>query len=226
MLNRWVRYFPILRELEDGGSAGLILEVGSGSLGLGEFLPAPFVGCDLLFDGPTRSPNLLPVCASGAALPFPDGAFDTVLCLDTLEHVERRHRLAVLREAVRVARSIVIVGAPMGERALKADQALSGFYRRMQRPVPLWLEEHMTLQDEFPTRGEMMNVIGAIGARFDVREGESARFHFVLSVLEALPGIRSLLALLSRSPWNSIIVPLLKPFNRSGTYRTYFIVRK
>lgn len=43
-------------------------------------------------------------------LPFPDGAFDVVVALDCLEHVERLHE--ALRELIRVSRSATVIGLP------------------------------------------------------------------------------------------------------------------
>lgn len=43
-------------------------------------------------------------------LPFPDGAFDVVVALDCLEHVERLH--AALHELIRVSRGATVVALP------------------------------------------------------------------------------------------------------------------
>jgi len=226
MLNRWVRYFPIMHELREAAGKGSILEVGSGSMGLGEFLPTPFTGCDIVFDPQTMSPYLTPVRVSATGLPFADESFDTVLCLDTLEHIQRHSRPAVLSEAVRVAKRVVVIGAPMGDRALKADVKLARFYERLGNPIPLWLEEHLNLKDEFPTRSEIETILAGLRKPFEVRKGESALFHLLLSVLEATPIARNITAAFSRTPWNVAIAPILHWMNRSGTYRTYFIVKK
>jgi len=65
------------------------------------------------------------VQADGAWLPFADGSFDLVACLDTLEHVQPNARPLVVAELRRVARLAVVVavpvadwGAPLAERAL------------------------------------------------------------------------------------------------------------
>jgi len=43
-------------------------------------------------------------------LPFPDSSFDTVMCLDVLEHVDQPH--ALFRELFRVSRQCVLVSLP------------------------------------------------------------------------------------------------------------------
>ena len=73
MLNRAARFFPILRELRPKlPTGGSLLELGSGSLGLGEFWRGTFVGCDVTFLArPVK--DMRAVRASGHQLPFGDG---------------------------------------------------------------------------------------------------------------------------------------------------------
>ncbi len=59
------------------------------------------------------APGVMAVAADGAALPFADGAFDTVLCAEVLEHVAPEETLQRLcREICRVAAREVIIGVP------------------------------------------------------------------------------------------------------------------
>ncbi len=46
----------------------------------------------------------------GTSIPFPDGAFDTVMALEVLEHIP--HWETVLQEMLRVARRCVLVSVP------------------------------------------------------------------------------------------------------------------
>jgi ubiquinone/menaquinone biosynthesis C-methylase UbiE len=59
------------------------------------------------------APGVMAVAANGAALPFADGVFDTVLCAEVLEHVAPKETLRRLcREICRVAAREVIIGVP------------------------------------------------------------------------------------------------------------------
>ena len=59
------------------------------------------------------APGVMAVAANGAALPFADGVFDTVLCAEVLEHVAPQETLRKLcREICRVAAREVIIGVP------------------------------------------------------------------------------------------------------------------
>src|ERR1700742_745592 len=79
LLNRASRFFPILQALQSVlKTGGTLLEVGSGSLGIGEYWHGPFVGCDLSFASrPVR--NMQAVRCVGQQLPFRSGSFDAVV---------------------------------------------------------------------------------------------------------------------------------------------------
>lgn len=143
LLNRAARFFPILRELNCRLPTGAaVLEVGSGSLGLGEFWTDTFVGCDLTFPSrPVR--NMRAVQCSGHQLPFKDGAFDAVVISDVMEHVPPGQRKHVVAEVLRVARNVVVFGYPCGRDAFEIDRKLYRDYQRRNLPAPVWLEEHM-----------------------------------------------------------------------------------
>lgn len=51
----------------------------------------------------------------GRDLPFSDGQFDVVSCIDTLEHVAPEDRLQVVSEIGRVAKRLMIIAAPIDE---------------------------------------------------------------------------------------------------------------
>src|SRR6202030_3324256 len=127
-----VRYLPIIRLLRhEVPSEPSVLEIGSGPYGMGEYHPRHFVGCDLSFSEPPRRP-MIPVVASALQLPFCDSSFDAVIASDVLEHVPPGGRQTVVREALRVARKVVLIGFPCGQRAYALDQRLWAHYREIK----------------------------------------------------------------------------------------------
>src|SRR6476659_4844077 len=102
MLNWLTRYTPAaLAVLDDVGS---ILDVGCGPHGLACIAPeVPFVGADVAFERAPAPPIVAVTLRPGPLLPFPDDPFDTVLCLDVLEHIARPERAPFLHELARVA---------------------------------------------------------------------------------------------------------------------------
>lgn len=173
MLNRAARYFPLLEELHAESGAGIrILEIGSGSIGLGQFYKGSFVGCDVTFSTKPRMP-LVPVVASAAALPFSSQSFAIVISSDVMEHVPPQDRPKLISEALRVARNKAIFCFPCGEQALALDRALVDEYRTRGMDPPLWLQEHM--QYPFPD-GDLFQVVPA-GWKIRSEANESLKFH-------------------------------------------------
>jgi hypothetical protein len=174
LLNRAARFFPILRELRSQiGNDAALLEVGSGSSGVGEFWSGTFVGCDVTF--PSRPlKNMRAVRCSGHQLPFKDGAFDAVVVSDVLEHVPPRQRRQVVDEAMRVSRNLVVFGYPCGTAAFELDKKLYYDYRRRNLPPPVWLEEHML--HPFPDENLLAKL--PAGWKSRVVPNEHLQFHY------------------------------------------------
>jgi Methyltransferase domain len=222
MLNWAARYYPILKVLrQDGARVGNLLEIGSGSVGIGKFYRAPFVGCDLTFLFPPRAP-MLPVVATATNLPFGDKSFEAVIVSDVLEHVPPEQRGAVIREALRVARRVAVFAFPCGPEAFKYDQKLAETYDREQQDRPVWLQEHM--QHPFPTEQLFEDLhrqwkITTFGnENLDVhywimRKEMHQLWNYVFAVLlAALPGIvEYILRRTDREPYYRRIVVVRRP---------------
>ena len=222
MLNWAARYFPILRALKAQFSeSDSLLEIGSGSAGIGQFHAIPFVGCDINFPWPPQAP-MRPVVASATNLPFSDQSFDAVVASDVLEHVPPENRMIVIREALRVARKIAIFGFPSGSQAFEFDVKLAEVYDRGGIDKPEWLEEHMRYQP-FPTKQLFEGLQNEwLVSSF---ENENAVFHNWVMRQEmhrlGLYGFRVLLALLPR-----LMERLLRYADREPFYRQIVVVKR
>ena len=143
-----LRYQPIADALADRPAGLRILDVGCGSKGgVTSYVPRPAFGVDVTFDRERLQdhPQLTPVAASGAALPFASGSLDVVLCMDTLEHLTPADRRAVVTEMARVVApgGLLIVGAPCGDAARAAEEEIARAFARQTGRVHPKLGEHL-----------------------------------------------------------------------------------
>jgi hypothetical protein len=154
MLNWLARYAPAGAEILDaeGRPAGSLLDVGCGPHGFACAHPGvPFVGLDVEFPVKVAS-SMTAIQAPAGPLPFQDGAFHTVLSLDTLEHVPRPDRAGFVAELARVAAHRVLLACPTAE-AAGIDTAVRNRFTAMGVGVPSWLSEHQ--EYGLPTREEI-----------------------------------------------------------------------
>ena len=126
-------------EIADGWPRGRVLEVGAGS---GAFalrlqkLGFEVEACDL-FAGQFRVPDI-PFCVAdiSSALPYHDGSFDLVTCLETIEHLEDQFTFA--RECVRVLRPggrLLITTPNILSLASRWQYFWTGFFPLAPRPM-------------------------------------------------------------------------------------------
>ena len=222
MLNWAARYYPIVRILKTHGlfHDGSLLEIGSGSVGIGRFRKVPFVGCDITFPLPPEWP-MTPVTASAAQLPMKDNEFDVVVASDVLEHVPPEFREAVVNESLRVARKLVIFGFPCGQLAWQSDQALFKAYLHAKRAPPEWLAEHMDAP--FPGPEILQQVDG-----WEVQQtgNENIRFHSWLMEREMMSGrfVRASSIAMRMTPL--LLEALLRQADRSPCYRQIFVLSR
>src|SRR5687768_5703523 len=95
MLSRLLRYAPVAADLDPAVG---VLDVGSGRLGLScVFDGARFAGQDASFPGPVAA-AMFGVRASTQRFPWADGAFDTVVCVDSIERLGAGERDAFVAE--------------------------------------------------------------------------------------------------------------------------------
>jgi hypothetical protein len=223
LLNRAARYFPILREIRklpvvENGCR--VLEVGSGPIGLGEFWPHRFVGCDVSFPELPHAPMIAVIC-SGARLPFADHSFDVVVVSDVMEHIPPDGRLIVVAEALRVSRAMAVFGYPCGPSAQASDQRLREQYLYRKMAPPIWLDEHMMYP--FPEA----QLFSELPAGWKIRSvpNESLGFHSRIMRLEMYEPLNYLFrAGLVVAP--RLIGKLLRRADRAPSYRMIFVLSR
>ncbi len=139
----YLRYAPIVDYIKKLKLAHpKILEVGSGSLGIGPYLNQSFVGVDVDFSGPPWA-DMIKITTTGKSLPFQNKSFDIVISTDTLEHIPPLSRRQFISELARVAKAHLILAFPTGKLAAQQDQELDQLYRRkFGQPFP-FLTEHL-----------------------------------------------------------------------------------
>lgn len=221
MLNWAARYYPIIRILKAHGlsGSGSLLEIGSGSIGIGRFRKVSFVGCDISFPSEPMRP-MTPIIASAAQLPFDDNEFDVAVASDVLEHIPPHLRKTVIGECLRVARKLVIFGFPCGHVAWESDRSLLATYVQSKMKPPNWLTEHMDAPFPEP---ELFDVVDG----WEVKRlgNESIGFHTWMMRREMSPSFVVLSSIAMR------IVPfllevLLHKADRDPYYRQIFALHK
>lgn len=246
MFNQLLRYYPVIKII-DAISPNKILEVGSGSQGLGQYIHKRFVGVDANFEDylnvpQSISPNLQAVRANGSYLPFQNNTFDLVICIDTLEHVPMCSRERLIVELVRVARGKIFLSFPSGDRALAVDERLHEFYKREKIEVPGWLIEH--LHYEYPTFEYIQDILKRNLLRFQTIKNENTYLHYLIMRTE-IGKLGKILTLISKVIARSFsynangkiftmvhyflkasIIFILQFFTFKNSYRTIFIIEK
>ncbi len=135
---------------------GRLLDVGCGQRPYAAWLPAieQYVGIDITPQSGT--PN---ICGLAFALPFGDHSFDTVLCTQTLEHVEEP-QLAIA-EMARVLRpsGFLILSAPQ---TWRLHEQPYDFYRYTRYGLRYMLEQSGLEMIEITPQGGMWATVGQI----------------------------------------------------------------
>lgn len=220
-----VRYVPAARRIRaaDPDRRWTVLDIGSGATGIAPFLPGwRHVGVDRTRpDGPAPA---VPFCqASALSLPFADGSWDAVTCIDVLEHLAPEDRARAVQEAVRVARRLVIIACPCGDRARAADEAMSRAYLGTGQEPPPWLVEH--LRHPHPDAATLERIVRAEAGK---REAVSYEVSFNESL--GLQRIHRFLGRTSRVGYKVFsllctgLLPLLThPLGNEGAYRCFIV---
>jgi SAM-dependent methyltransferase len=159
MLNWLARYAPAVAALEEAGPLGSVLDVGCGRHGLACVRPdQPFVGLEINFTG-DPAPTMVAYEAEPGPLPFADASFDTVICLDALEHVPPDDRASFVAELARVTAGRLLLACPT-DAAQPLDDLMRRHYAERGAPEPSWLGEHA--ECGLPAAAEIEALVGAL----------------------------------------------------------------
>lgn len=189
-----MRYMPIARLLEqEWRGKEKILEVGSGPKGIKVYFPDKVViAVDVHFerrDGLTPS-GFFPVRARAESLPFRDGAFPFVVCVDVLEHIRPETREEAIRELVRVASKKVYLAFPVRETYDPWERRLSQVYMLCRKDVPGWMREH--IENGLPEEKVVTKFLSDNGVISEVVPNENNALHFAIMLVDEFiwPGNR------------------------------------
>lgn len=143
------RYLPIVRR--HGVAAwhdARVLEIGANANGIARFTAARAVAIDIaaghLREARVSQP-ILPAVADLRTLPFREGAFDRIVCVDVFEHISPEVREEAIREMRRVLApsGILVIAFPTGDGAARAEAQVRNAYARFTGGRLRWLEEHV-----------------------------------------------------------------------------------
>jgi SAM-dependent methyltransferase len=161
VLNWLGRYAAVIDHVvdADGRARTSVLDVGCGPHGLACAVDGvPFVGVDVEFPQQV-APTMVGIRCRPEGLPFRDGAFGVVLCLDVLEHAPPADRAGFVRELARVAAERVIIACPSSE-AQNIDDLLVSTFQSAGTALPPWLTEHY--ECGLPTPAEIAMACAAV----------------------------------------------------------------
>jgi len=236
MLNQFIRYIHPTRFIVENRLEN-ILEVGSGTKGIGPYIRKRFVGLDSDFRDYTGEKiplhrQMIPIRALAWQLPFREETFDCVLCLDTLEHVEESRRSLVVSELIRVSKRHVILGFPSGAKAFECDKKLYKYYERKRKKIPIWLEEH--IRNGFPPQSAIYDIVLKKGIKCISTQNDNITFHYVIAILEQIkymsiiPYLIYIISLFSLRHIRSTVLmgKIISILDRGEHYREILYIRK
>ena len=199
-INRWLGGYRALEQHLDGLSdlterlSPRVLDVGTGDaatlLRLRRWAPDGwrFVGIDLhpqmcaLARERTRGTDGVEVLrADGLRLPFPEDAFDAVVCTLTLHHFDAEGAVALVREMARVARWRVVVN--------DLERCLPHYLGALLLARTVWRRSPITRHDGplSVRRSFTPEELRAVGRGADLREARVTRHPVFRLVLEGRP---------------------------------------
>jgi SAM-dependent methyltransferase len=229
-----MRYWMVIQMFRDRFRPDVkILEVGSGSGGITEFLEYPVTGVDTAFERTAEraTPYLDPVVGSATDLPFEDASYDIVLTCEMLEHLSPADREPAIREMLRVTRpgGRFIATFPADATAGRLDSWLNHAYNRRHGKDHPWAVEH--LQEGVPSTDQVRELVTRVvdgSGTVEIRKHAWAPVwklqQFLFSVEWGYPWTRA--AGIHTKPTAKLLFRLLRSLNFGDCYRTVVVVSR
>lgn len=220
-----LRYLPIVSLLKEKKlENSKILEVGSGSLGIVPYLKKPIDGVDLDFSGP-QTPLLNKIKGSSLDLPFRKNSYDVVICVDTLEHIEKNQREKAITEVLRVAKRLGIITVPVGNLSELQDKKLEIYYRKVFNQKNNFLSEHV--KNGLPQTDEILVILDRVLVKLEKKAKITSYPLLNLKVREVLmktwiSNNRYIFYLYLKG--YLLLLPILRLANWGNCYRRMFVV--
>jgi hypothetical protein len=182
MLNWKIRYARLIdrnRELLD--PANSVLEIGSGQHGIATYLKRPVTGIEPI-PAASQCEWLTLLQGDARSLPFADGQFGYVVCVDVLEHVPPQDRAQVISEMLRVAGKRLILSCPIRQHGEIGEAQLAAWFDARHGGRPDWLAEHLT--NGLPGLDELVSIFAGCGNTFELFGNEGMLQHYGGLLLE------------------------------------------
>ncbi|MBI2011857.1 class I SAM-dependent methyltransferase [Candidatus Daviesbacteria bacterium] len=157
-----LRYLPIADAIMKNKIKEPILEVGSGTNGISDYYDGYVYGVDNDFSktNTCKNPNIIHKKGTIFKIPFKKESFLKVVCLDTLEHINKENRQNALNELLRVTKKdgTLYLGFPSGFLSQQFETIINKLFKiRHNKKDNPWLLEHKMYG--LPGREEVSNYL-------------------------------------------------------------------
>jgi hypothetical protein len=141
-----------------------------------------------------------------------------------LEHLPFNKREQAIKEIIRVANLITIIGVPCGRKSLDVDRKLARLYRDKNISIPSWLEDHLKYQ--YPTFNQLVKILDKEGYPYKVFDNENVRFHYWIMYLEDTTRYARKIFDLIIHRQRRLAETIVSFLNFGSSYRKIFVVTK
>lgn len=224
-----LRYFPVVKILESSKhKMEPVLEIGSGMNGITDYFSGKVHGVDSDYSKikAVKNPNMIHKRGTILNIPFKNNSFFSVVCLDTLEHINKNSRLKAIEELIRVTRKggIIYLGFPSGEMSRIFEQMINQLYERKHDSLNPWLSEHKKYG--LPQKKEVTTYLNQLNVRkFSIKSNVNIfawlLIHLLTTVLD-----RSVKAINLTRKIEYSLFSLVKRIELPPYYRLIFIIEK